>query len=290
MSPIYRNGNLQGVNDGEYLPDGGTTGQILAKDSNANKDASWQTTQYAYLYFNSGGSQGGNRFNDWDDMFTAIGEIDGRKLVTFEQSETMPAGSYDMTDVYFGGDYSPGNLTVELADGVVWTAWTRGGLDNGLRISANSTSPIITSDGIFTISGAASIASQDQPFALCDGGGFMMFALNGGGAFSNLNAGILGGFPVFEVDATASFGGISFSGTAPSIEDDVVSGDGTVLRLIQTVVCDPNAGLTQPNLSGSMVDVQFTDSDALLYDPSTSGGVLFSTTVQDAIDELAGLV
>lgn len=293
MAPIYVNGSIAAIESGAYLPSGGTLGQILTKDSAADHDASWHIAPYAYFYFNSGGSQGANRFNDWDDLFVALGEIDGAKKVTFEQDEIMPAGAYDMTDVTFGGNRNPGDVSVTLADGVTFTTWARGGITDALTMSSDSNSAIMDIDsGVELINCAftSAFASQNTPFFVTQTTGQLILPCFDGGSIQNSSAGALGGSEVIEADNTGGSLYLPQVGTSPGMDDDVLAGDGVALRLKQTVVADSTQGNTQTNFSGTFLTITFTEAVNLGYDPSGTLGVLTATNVQDALDELAGLV
>lgn len=292
MAPIYVNGSIAAIESGAYLPSGGTAGQILTKDSAADHDASWHIAPYAYFYFNSSGSQGGNRFNDWDDLFVALGSIDGAKKVTFEQDETMPSGAYDMTDVTFGGNRNPGDISVTLANGVTFTTWPRGGLTDCLTMSSDSNSAIMDVDSgteLIACGFTSAFASQNTPFFVTHTTGQLILPCSDGGSIQNSSAGALGGSAVIEADNTGGSLYLPQTGTSPSMDNNVLTGDGTALRLRQTVVTDSTLGNTQTGFTGTFLTLIFTEAVNLGYDPSGTIN-LTATNVQDAIDQLAGLV
>jgi hypothetical protein len=237
----------------------------------------------------------GNVFNDWADLMVATAAVAGPKTITFRQNETLPAGAWDLTDTILVGDGNPFNIAVEFPTGVTVTSWLNGGIDKGIWAWSSSVNPIVTigpGQGlVISANQASAFSATTEVFFDVDGAANIFVAgLTNGGALWNFQAGVRGGYEVVEVGAGAVFAATSMSGNSPALDDDTWRGAGSVGRLIQTVVMSMTPGNIQTNLGGGSFDVFFTNAAALGYDPSSSGGVLFSTTVQAAIDELAGLV
>lgn len=275
-------------------PTEGDPGQFLGVDSLG--DPAWLTAPYtSYVYDSSEPATVGNVFNDWADLMVATAAVAGPKTITFRQDETLPAGAWDLTDIFLVGNGNPFAIGVEFPTGVTITSWLNGGLDKGIHAWSSSTAPIMTigpgTGLVITANQASAFSATTEVFFDVDGAAniFAFGALNGGTLW-NVNAGARGGYEVAQVGVGAVFAGISLSGNSPSIDDDTLRGAGMFVRLVQTVVTDLTIGATQTNLAGGYFDSFFTTAAALAYDPSTSGGVLTSTTVQAAIDELAGLV
>lgn len=66
-------------------------------------NAGFPSTTFIY---NSSGSQTGTRFNSWSDLMSAIAltQYGGPRNILFEQDETIPAGTYDLTDITLLGN------------------------------------------------------------------------------------------------------------------------------------------------------------------------------------------
>jgi hypothetical protein len=278
------------------IPVGGEVGQFLAKKSLTDFDLDWATAPYADYIFNSSGAASGNRFNDWGDLVAALALIEGPRSITFEQNEVIPAGSYDLSNTTLRGNFSQAGIAVEFADGATISNWTNGVVAGGLLISNAGSTPVFTVGPtefiVLLLDSAAVMSSSAAPFVLVEAGanGFVLGS-NGGGSFYNATAGPFGGQPVLDIEDGSGFVGFALAGAGAGFEDDTISGDAaTLLRLVQDPAVDLTLGLTQPNFSGVIFDLYFTNAQAVGYDPSGTSGVLSATTVQGAIDELAGLV
>ena len=274
------------------IPVGGTVGQFLAKKSPTDFDLDWQTAPYADYVFNSSLPKTANRFDDWQELMETLSFVQGPKTVTFEQDETIPAGAYDFSNTTFRGNFLPlgaGGLFVTLADGVTFTDITQFILSGGIGLVNGGSAPNLVIDNndfvIFAIQGNSGIGSTGAPMFVVGPAGNLVVAAQDGSTIAPL------GQPVIEVQDGAALAAVALGGVASSVQDGTISGDGAVfVRLIQGIAVDVLGGLSQPDFSGIVVDQLFTDSRALGYDPSGTGGTLAATNVQAAIDELAGLV
>lgn len=271
------------------VPGGGEPLQFLGVD--VNGDPAWMTAPYANYLFNSSGSQQGNRFNDWSDLMDALALVEGPKTVTFEQDDSIPAGAYDLDNVTFRGNFLPlggGGFFITLEDGVTITSLDNFVLDGGIGLVNDSSSPAITVPNgdfvILQVLGNSGISSTNAPMVDIEPGGNFVVALRDGATVADL------GFPVINVQVGAGLAAAALGGVASAVQDNTISGDGAFIRLIQSIAVDIDSGLVQPSFAGIIVDQLFTDARLLGYNPATSGGVLSSTNVQAAIDELAGLV
>lgn len=99
------------------------------------------------LVYNSSGSQTGNRFNTWSDLVTEIASMEAPPTVFFEQSETIPSGTWSLGVAGFKGTFIASGLptVITLADGCVFN------FDNNaivkwemVRVVSVSTSSVIT--------------------------------------------------------------------------------------------------------------------------------------------------
>ncbi len=273
----------------DCFPSGGGSLQFLGIDGGG--DRAWLTAPYANYLYNSSGAQSGNRFNDWADLMDAVALIEGPKTITFEQDELIPAGAYDLNNIQFRGNFQPlgaGGLFVTLDEGVTFTDITQFSLSGGVGLVNSGSAPnMVIGAGEFVIlavQGNSGIASTNAPMFLVDAGGAFVVGVQDGGVVADM------GQPVIEVDPAANFAAVSLNGVASEIQDNTLSGNGLFVRLIQGVAINSASGLVQPAFTGMVIDQLFTDAVNLGYDPSGSGGVLFSTNVRDALNELAGLV
>lgn len=282
MSPIPPSCTDCACSGGD-LPPGGEPGQFLGKVSAVDGDVAWMYAPYTNYIFNSSGVQTGNRYNDWNDLYSALLAIEGPKHVYFEQDETLPPGAYDLSNVTLHGQSAPPGLTLTFPTGVTVTSWVNGGADHNLNLLSTSATYIMSNaSGIFELQKSA-VAATTAPFFFIPSGGFFVPAIRDGSFIANL------GSPVIEVDPGAVFAGAALGGIASQIQDDIVSGSGTFARLIQSPSADLSVGNLQPSFLGVYLTQYFTSGKAIGYDNSIVG-ILSSNNVQDAIDELAGLV
>lgn len=276
------------------LPAGGGAGQFLRKQSATDYDTEWAEAPYLDFIFNSSGAQQGNRYNDWDDLMVAHGEVGGLKNIIFEQNEILPAGNYDLSNTKLNGDLLQGNILLTLADGFVITNAFNWGIELGIAVESVSTTPVITvSTGLVpTIRTAAILSTQNAPFFYVENTAmtFVLGIQEGGNISNDVFLSVTGGYQPVEVeDGFAGFCGASLSGNSPVCNDNTFKSSATTLiRLIQTTTLDMMQGDNQPSMGGGVFDYMFTFSDALGYNNGTSG--LTATNVQAAIDELKALI
>jgi hypothetical protein len=275
-------------NGGGGLPEGGDPLQILITDTNG--DAVWGSAPYVTYIYNSSGTQQGNRYNNWQDMFDAMALVEGPKSVLIEQPETVPAGAWDFSNITFLGNGNPFSMPVEFTDGVTITSMVNCVITQGIIFWSSSSSPIyIAENTVIAIARASAISSTNAPFIFVPNttSFFVIGVTDGSAIASTTQVGIYGGVPVVEIeDGFAGFLAYSMSGNTPSLADDVfVSSATTLVRLIQSVVINLNEGILQPQMGGGVFDQFFTDASALRYSNVVSG--LVADDVQAAIDELA---
>lgn len=208
---------------------------------------------YETFVYNSGGSQAGNRFNDWSDMMTAKDLQEGGALIIFEQNETIPAGAWDLNNCYLKGNglaYSTGGYTLTFGDSTTITDFTFGTVDSLRILSTSTTDPIITITGGLTINvinQAELWASATYPVIKQTGSGQMIFLLTGAGRLVD------NGYEVFQTTA-AAFGSIIIIARGPSstVADDTLRSSNSAIygHFIQSVTLDPSTWPgTQTNLT-----------------------------------------
>lgn len=128
---------------------------------------------YSIFVYNSSGSQSGNRFNNWSNLFTALGKQEGRKIIMLEQNETVPAGAwnFDQTEWWGTGEdgsaAAAGSATLTFPTGVTISSWV--GLKTinyGIYFKSTSNAAImsLTSNATFTVQNVAGIGSTTAPF------------------------------------------------------------------------------------------------------------------------------
>lgn len=78
--------------------------------------------------FRPGGIRGGNVYTDWAALVSALGSVDGRRILEFDDSAAspcvVPAGTWDMRDVMwagFGPSGTAARSVVEIREGAVLT-------------------------------------------------------------------------------------------------------------------------------------------------------------------------
>ena len=238
---------------------------------------------YGQFVYNSSGSQSGNRFNNWSDLYAKLFEVEGNRQIVFEQNETLPAGTYNLDGVEFYS-YAPGAIggsVVTLADGFVASSWS-GGMVNGVRIISVSTAPIITVNGIllFTADRGGGFETTTKEIFNIQAGSFCVIGLVSSQAGSAT--------PTYEIVNIASTATVIFSmtGQNPILYNDSIRGAGDANIYIFSDSVDPsNKSTTHVNHTGGQNNVLGTYSSVVGYDNTTSG--LTATDAQAAIDELA---
>lgn len=184
-----------------------------------------EVNKYTQYFFNSSGSQSGNRFNDFADM---IDSIDGREVrVQFEQDETLPAGAFDVSyQTWVGNGNNPdsGGLTITFETGTTFSDMVNWQCENGLTITSNSANPVAVFSTGHTLSfDRCNIEATVAPFFQITGAGMYVFGLSNGFGF------IDSGATIVHVDSSAGAYQativITRQGIAPVFEDETVSSD-----------------------------------------------------------------
>ena len=238
---------------------------------------------YAQFVYNSSGSQSGNRFNSWSDLYAKLFTVEGNRQIVFEQNETLPAGTYNLDGVEFYS-YLPGAVggaVVTLADGFVASSWS-GGISNGIKIISVSTAAIITVSGLllFSLFRGGSLETTTKEIFDIQAGSFCIITLDSSQAGTAVYA-----YEIANIAATSTLI-FSMSGQNSILYNDSVRGAGDANIYIFSNAVDPtNKSTTHANHTGGQNNVLGTYSSTTGYDNTTSG--LTATDAQAAIDELA---
>ena len=137
--------------------------------------------------FNSSGTPSDILYNDWSDLMTHIGTLDGPTTIYIEQDETIPAGTWDLNNLTIQGSFNPTNSPpiprLFLVDGVVFD-FTALKLDL-VSFYSDSTAPIVvTSTGTLMM-----LEAQDCTFSTSDA---PVFEIESGGMFGLWTTGFYG--------------------------------------------------------------------------------------------------
>lgn len=256
-----------------------------------------------YIYNSAGAASGGNRFDDWSKLMTAISGVEGPRLIVFEQNETIPGGTYDLANVEFQGTGvtaetgAAGSVTVTFGDGasaandVTVSDWTFGKLSAGLRLYVNNvtTAPITLADESLTfLLSFAFLECVAVPFVQVNGTAYSTIL-----ALSLLDGGsklLDGGNPV--VDGSGQIVVLAVSGVAAQVENDTVAGTFVYGFRTQGV----GISTTYPTQSGltNVFDITAYDTAAANLGYTPGNGAHWTdpdpTTVAGALDRIAAAV
>ena len=161
------------------LPSGGSVGQVLAKSSADDGDVAWVAASSGggsvYVY-NSSGGQDGNRYSDWADLMAAMAAGPaGPKWLVIEENETVPVGSWDLTDVILTTPriidwWLDGGVTLTFPEGATVSAWPFPFASNALAVH-NIGDPLleVTETTCAAVEKGAVFASSGAPMFLITG-------------------------------------------------------------------------------------------------------------------------
>jgi hypothetical protein len=127
--------------------------------------------------YNSSGTQGGTRYNNWPDLMTVVADtkFGGPRNILFEQSEFLPAGTYDLTDITLLGNgfgsVTGANLTVYFTGATTLTNPILN-IGAGLLIVSLSSSPLVSGHAFSAVNmyNAAAVATAGAPVIDQNGG------------------------------------------------------------------------------------------------------------------------
>lgn len=267
-------------------------GSNIAVDNTDPLNPIVSSTAFSGFIYNSAGTQQDNRYNDWNDLFDTIANIEsGNKIsIYFEQNETLPAGTYNLNDVSFHGNRLnafQGGITVTIPSGFIAEGgtWERGGIEDSLRLSFTGGSPLIqysTGKHAFRLGYASLIQSTTE----------VMFAMSGDATlFMYLDEGATiygGGYELISVDDTVLVY-VFLNGLDSGVYSETFRGDKTSANIalyINSASTNLNTSRTDTNLTGGSPTIVYAEKARnVKYTNNVSG--LSATTVQSAIDELA---
>jgi hypothetical protein len=252
----------------------------------------------SFVYNSSSTEQSGTRYNDWEDLCTALADarFGGPRNLIFEQDETLPVGAWDLTDVTMLGNGISYGLSqteciyVTLPTGFTFTHETLR-VGAGLVVESTSSAPIIhvVEDSpraiLLEVHTGASIATTTAPFVLVDDAGAITTiktdsggTIHGGGGQYSQIARAVGGYEVVSVTETGHL--TIFTGTygTSAWDNDLYRssvGGCTLLSYFPDISASPPAA----ERSDSHAHVSTTIDTTLV---ANSKAVLFPTGTSDA--------
>lgn len=273
---------------GVGLPAGGTTGQVLGKTSDTDYDTEWLdqsggTQVYTDVIFNSSGTAGGNRYNDWGALREWLETDTTPRRIFFEQSETMGAGVYNLHKTFLCGTGVNNEAVLTVPSGVTFSDWQFGGVSAGLLFVSTS------DDYIFDFSTSMTIVfdtgfmlAQNHP--ILHSTGTYDFSQLVAFSFSNGAQWFRSGGQKAILVAEGSAIVMAMLPGAGNIANNTIEGSAFYGMQILASGVDPN----YPTYTDFTILFDFgaraTHAFNLGYNNSTSG--LTASNVQAAIDEL----
>lgn len=252
---------------------------------------------YHQFVYNSSGTQGGNRYNNWNDLITFSQTEEGPKIFLFEQDETIPAGAWNLDNIELRGnglEYNAGGVTLTFGDGTTISSWANPKINSIRLLSTSTTGPVWSPSGAakFNISQVSNVHSTTNPFIEHSGGGQFIIALQLSSRWKLLS----GGVENFH-DTSAAFATtlIMSRGAGSEVNIDTLSSDNDVIFI--DVIADAGNDLanwvwpgTHTNLSiGFQLGIMQPRSIAVAVDVAGLT-VVTATNVQEAIEELDAAV
>lgn len=294
--------DLYGI-DGEENPLSGTStysiygtvaAPTLIPTGGVAEDRLWRKSFDQTFIYNSVGAQSANRYNDWDDLMAALGELEfGNHTIIFEQAETIPSGAWDLNGATLSGLDPANAVRITFADGATLTGLTTELAVKGLELFSISTTPVVTIVGAGTVGirDGVQMASRSAPFVRFTGdpAGLQVVVLSTGeltkpSGFSTPDGG--GDYECVEWTGTPAVAiVIAVDGYCEVAEDTLRSTSEFIL--LNTDTSAWNFSETQTNAAGGIYinDETRMQASKTTYDNATSG--LTADEVQAAIDELA---
>lgn len=268
----------------------GTTANEIVTKINAVVDDVAAVPITSFIYNSSGGT-GPARYDDWADLMTAIGAVDGPYAIQFEQVETIPSGTWDLTLGTLNGNgvaATNGGIYAVLDEGCEFVGSGSLNVDKGFGLLQSGSTPSLPLGGtgefaqVIFGNGAGAATVGTEPLIQIASGNNGVIALPVGGQLTPL-----GGYPVVDLIGTAEC--YIACQTGSIVNDDAISGSGVVVYVIQA--SGALLSYNQPNFSGTLDKYVFTNSANVGYTPTTSSDWDSTNyTVQSALDELAARV
>jgi hypothetical protein len=163
---------------------------------------------YSTFVYQPGGTQGGNVFTVWNDLMTALGSVQGLRVLEFDDTIVSPAVipgnsfvDYDMTDVIWKGHNNSPGTSVDLAVNATFTGLRNffGNLTvRNLNTVVSPVADFAAFDLVNFDGGNCECAAGAVPFfdLTTAGAGFVVFQYTNGGGIG-LNP--VGGVPVVDL-------------------------------------------------------------------------------------------
>lgn len=247
-----------------------------------------EVNKYPAYFYNSSGSQSGNRFNSWADLMDSV---DGREVrIQFEQDETIPTGAWDVSfQTWVGNGQNPGlgGVIITIPTGVTFTGSINWTCISGIDIRSTSTSPIVTTNVPTSyVFDRTDIRCSTAEFFKFTGDGLYAFSVGSGFGFKD------GGYEVVNVDGATDYGAIVViveQDTDARVEDDTVrSVDPIVYLHLKQSSEARTVYATQTNIEVTSVQslVSFANAAVIAFPDGNPAGIS-SDNVYDALAELA---
>lgn len=215
---------------------------------------------YQYIY-NSNGSQGGNRYNSWSDMITAI---DGREArIQFEQSETLPAGAWNIDYHTWVGNGNnpddPNTVTITIETGTTFSSAINWQCQNGLNITSTSTNPVYVQTVPHTyLFDRTAISTENVEFIKVTCAGLVAVGVaNGFGLYAGTDDDLPGAYEVFNIDSApySTIVVVTKQGVAATFENNTVRSTVPIIYGWLTQSSEANAITpTHANMNGSSIN------------------------------------
>lgn len=184
-----------------------------------------EVNKYTQYFYNSSGSQSGNRFNDWADLIDSIG---GREVrIQFEQDETLPAGAWNIDyQTWIGNGQNPdgGGLTITFETGTTLSSAINWQCQNGLNLHSTSTNPIYTETVPHVmIFDRTAIYTDNVEFIRVTCAGLIAIQVSNGFGLYNDGASA-GNYEVINIDSSAyaTVLVVTENGISPTVQNNTV--------------------------------------------------------------------
>lgn len=200
------------------------------------------------LLYQPGGEQIANVFNNWANLYTAITRVKGMVTVQVDSTygvPTVPAGTYDLTNVTLYGAINPAYTELHFLPGAILTGL--GQVQGNLNLFSDSNTPVLqykntTQFVTFSMLPSATSTNPTGPLIQLDNSNLTIIMLNGvnffnfGGQVINMKNGsiltiIVNGFCV--------------------IGNNIFSGDGSIT--INKFDTSSTVSTVQPAFTGTIV-------------------------------------
>lgn len=273
---------------------------------NTNTDAPSKNTVYDYtqqitsfFIFNSGGSQGGVRFNTWSDLIAALAtSASPIKEIIIEASFTLPTGAWDLKGATLRGLQPDSSffdpIVVTAPEGATLTNPGYTILQHGIVLYSTATTHstiTITAAGRYNLDQDAIVTAESYPTIRINNTDPIFLILLRGSGFVHPATMSLSAETAQEALDHSGAGDLYLVGPSGV----TVMDDDTIIGTVNIIVQSPSAfmDITQTGLPKGTSHVNGTVSYVsrqswavnVAYNNSTSG--LASTLTQDAIDELS---